>query len=62
MVIKRHVGATAVCVLFNAHFTGISGGYVATLVDELKNVLSGGPETTARVVDEAIGQNNSRAK
>lgn len=30
-----------------AHFIWISAGYVATLLDELKHVLSSGSETTA---------------
>ena len=42
------------------HFIWSSGGYVATLVDELIHVLSGGSETTAGFHD-ATTQENSRA-
>lgn len=42
------------------HFIWISGGYVATLVDELKHVLSGGSETTARKFHATTAENQSR--
>lgn len=44
------------------YFIWISGGYVATLVDELKHVLSGGSETAAYRFHDAIAQKNSRAQ
>lgn len=41
------------------HFIWISGGYVATLIDELKHVLSGGSETSACKSHDATAQKQS---
>lgn len=38
----------------------MSGAYVATVIDELKHVLSAGSETTAWKFHGATAQNNSR--
>lgn len=43
------------------HFIWISAGYVTTLFDELKHVLSGWSETTARKSHAATAQNQGRS-
>lgn len=49
------------CVPLKTHFIWISGRYVATLVDELKHVLSGWSETTACECRVVSAQNHSRS-
>lgn len=48
--------------VFLTHFIWISWGYVATLFDELKHVLSAGSETTACEVHAAAAQNQRRTQ